>query len=419
MHTRQVILEEIATRLGNLDSGTDIYQARVLAVQSAPAIAYEATSDQISTTYKTDTEYVEQIRDLSVVITVVALTADSRDDLALEVEKSMAPDFGIESSLLGTSLEADGEGDRPLYGCQLSYEFSYSVREDAADLTVSGSGVTTNFVSEVNGIFGDVEVQGAGTTTITSVGQVITVSGSPHDGGALDHGDLTGLSDDDHTIYTKADGTRAFTGDQSFGGNDLLGVRALVGATVSGTTEGVFGDAGTEDGHVNINGTNRLSVLKASDIGQGKLALIHKHRHDTNFPPADVFSRSNSDTESHSSVTNGQALGRTYYSGWSGSHYDVGAMTEGVVDGSGSISSSSMPSVYNIRVNANGSASLNPPIVMSVSGSGGVGVDGDLTVAGDIKGNGYTGVRSWTDDGGSPTHTVTVVGGIITSWTTA
>lgn len=40
----------------------------------------------------------------------------------------------------------------------------------------------------------------------------------------LDHGGLGGLGDDDHTIYTKADGTRAFTGDQSFGSNKITNV---------------------------------------------------------------------------------------------------------------------------------------------------------------------------------------------------
>ena len=34
----------------------------------------------------------------------------------------------------------------------------------------------------------------------------------------VDHGSLAGLGDDDHTIYLKADGTRALTGDQSAGG---------------------------------------------------------------------------------------------------------------------------------------------------------------------------------------------------------
>ncbi len=37
----------------------------------------------------------------------------------------------------------------------------------------------------------------------------------------LDHGALTGLGDDDHTIYIKANGTRAFTGAQSMGGFKL------------------------------------------------------------------------------------------------------------------------------------------------------------------------------------------------------
>jgi len=46
--------------------------------------------------------------------------------------------------------------------------------------------------------------------------------------GSLDHGALTGRDDDDHTIYTKADGTRAFTGDQSMGSKKLTNVAAPV-----------------------------------------------------------------------------------------------------------------------------------------------------------------------------------------------
>lgn len=42
--------------------------------------------------------------------------------------------------------------------------------------------------------------------------------------GLLDHGLLAGLGDDDHTIYIKADGTRAFTGAQSMGGFKLTNV---------------------------------------------------------------------------------------------------------------------------------------------------------------------------------------------------
>jgi len=49
--------------------------------------------------------------------------------------------------------------------------------------------------------------------------------------GSIDHGGLTGLGDDDHTIYTKADGTRAFTGDQSHGGFKVTSLAQGVSGT--------------------------------------------------------------------------------------------------------------------------------------------------------------------------------------------
>ena len=39
-----------------------------------------------------------------------------------------------------------------------------------------------------------------------------------------DHGGQDGLADDDHTIYIKADGTRAFSGEQSMGTNKMTNV---------------------------------------------------------------------------------------------------------------------------------------------------------------------------------------------------
>ena len=42
--------------------------------------------------------------------------------------------------------------------------------------------------------------------------------------GDVDHGALAGLGDDDHSQYILVDGTRAFTGNQSFGNNDLIDV---------------------------------------------------------------------------------------------------------------------------------------------------------------------------------------------------
>ena len=50
------------------------------------------------------------------------------------------------------------------------------------------------------------------------------IDASMLDFGAIDHGSLSGLGDDDHTQYILVDGTRAFTGDQSMGSNQLTNV---------------------------------------------------------------------------------------------------------------------------------------------------------------------------------------------------
>lgn len=47
----------------------------------------------------------------------------------------------------------------------------------------------------------------------------------------IDHGAISGLGDDDHTQYTLADGTRAFSGDQSMGGNKLTALADGVAST--------------------------------------------------------------------------------------------------------------------------------------------------------------------------------------------
>lgn len=50
--------------------------------------------------------------------------------------------------------------------------------------------------------------------------------------GLTDHGALAGLGDDDHTQYILVNGTRAFTGSQSFGGNNITSVGTVNGVIV-------------------------------------------------------------------------------------------------------------------------------------------------------------------------------------------
>ena len=96
----------------------------------------------------------------------------------------------------------------------------------------------------------------------------------------IDHGSLSGLLDDDHTQYILVDGTRAFSSDQSMGGNNLTN---LADATAAGdavplgqldsTTAGEGASlVGIEDAAGNftaINVEGALAELAAASTGRG------------------------------------------------------------------------------------------------------------------------------------------------------
>lgn len=98
--------------------------------------------------------------------------------------------------------------------------------------------------------------------------------------GSIDHGGLAGLADDDHTIYIKADGTRAFTGSQSMGGNTLTNLADASGSTdalplgqMNSTANGKGASlVGIEDAAGYFTGTNVEAVLAeiyAENTGHG------------------------------------------------------------------------------------------------------------------------------------------------------
>lgn len=87
-------------------------------------------------------------------------------------------------------------------------------------------------------ITGSLTVIGDGSPYIQTIGGIsiltqsngsLQLSGAA--GGVTDHGALTGLSDDDHSIYILVDGTRAFSGDQAFGANNITGVDTITANT--------------------------------------------------------------------------------------------------------------------------------------------------------------------------------------------
>lgn len=84
---------------------------------------------------------------------------------------------------------------------------------------------------------GAVTITGAGNVDVITEGSVLTISGT----GAADHGQLSGLLDDDHPQYLLVDGTRPMAGNLDLDGNDVTNVdtlTAVTGTFTSGLTIG-------------------------------------------------------------------------------------------------------------------------------------------------------------------------------------
>ena len=103
------------------------------------------------------------------------------------------------------------------------------------------------------------------------------------DEASIDHGSIGGLGDDDHTQYILVDGTRAFTGDQSMGSNQLTNVGDPTVTTIDGASDDAVpmsflastsngegsSKIGVEDASAYYSGTDLESVLNEleSQIG--------------------------------------------------------------------------------------------------------------------------------------------------------
>lgn len=138
-----------------------------------------------------------------------------------------------------------------------------------SDLLVSGDKVFIQDIEELKFSDGTTLTTGATTSTFTGLtdtpedyvdqsGKVVAVNSeedglefSDSGGGVTDHGELSGLSDDDHTQYLHTDGRRGLTGDLDLGNNKLLDVDSIDG-------DGDY--IALEDG---------LSLTSGSDISDG------------------------------------------------------------------------------------------------------------------------------------------------------
>jgi hypothetical protein len=110
-------------------------------------------------------------------------------------------------------------------------------------------------------------------------------------------------------------------------------------------TENVgFGNPGTEQSGILVNGANYDAHVKINDIGGVLDATFILHRHSTVAPPIMTFALTNSDTSAHIPVTLGQTIGSIIFTAWTGaSGYDFGAVIDARMAPTGTISATSSP----------------------------------------------------------------------------
>lgn len=110
--------------------------------------------------------------------------------------------------------------------------------------------------------------------TVTGALSATNLSGT-NTGDQNDHGTLDGLSDDDHTQYLLADGTRALAGAWSLGNQNLTNGGTITGTTITGTTSlvttgGLIEDTDNEDLVLRTNSNaNQLVLDSAGNVGIG------------------------------------------------------------------------------------------------------------------------------------------------------
>lgn len=152
-------------------------------------------------------------------------------------------------------------------------------------------------------------------------------------------------------------GAIQFNDSAVFGGDANIttdGSNLTVAQSLFVTGRAVIGDPGTEDSGVNINGTTYESSFKVSDIDGTNIAQSIFHRHSLTLGPLHVFARSNSNSNSHATVTTGQDLGSAYAAGWTGSNYKLFGDWRFEVD-AGTVSDTSAPGRWILATTPNGS----------------------------------------------------------------
>lgn len=142
-----------------------------------------------------------------------------------------------------------------------------------------------------------------------------------------------------------------------------------------------IGNVGTETSGISVGGTVYNPILTVSDIGNTTGVTTVLHKHSTTLGPLIAGVRSNSDTSSHTAVTNGMPLFTLYAAGTAvngSSDYKVFGNFNIGVDDAGTISATSAPGKFELNLCPDGSTTTNQ--AFKVNGAGNATILNTLTV---------------------------------------
>ena len=162
------------------------------------------------------------------------------------------------------TLTYDEDNDKWIFG------EGVDVTGTCAATTVTGANVTSGADpghTHTGASLGSIDIS-ADTNLAVSSPIVLTDDTLSFNAGSLDHGTIGGLSDDDHTQYSLADGTRAFTGNVTIGANqDVDYILTFDGATNNITLTGMEDeDALKVSGNLDIDGTGTDTFAGSLDV---------------------------------------------------------------------------------------------------------------------------------------------------------
>lgn len=153
----------------------------------------------------------------------------------------------------------------------------------------------------------------------------------------------------------------------------LLG--GIAAASVEVTGEWTFlngtnvGDPGLESDGVQVNGALFGAGLKINHFGganEGDL-ILHRHDADANQPANMLFSKANSDDETHGNVSDNELLGQLLAAGWYTDTYNLAARIQFRVDGTPD--ATEMPGEIAFGVSPAGSRTPVDRLVLRADGS--------------------------------------------------